>query len=425
MTAAMTNPASLSAAPAPASGYDVEAVRADFPILASVMHGNKPLVFLDSAASAQKPRPVLDVERDFYEREYANIHRGAYWLSEQATRRYEEARAKVRAFVNAEHDHEIVFTRGATEAINLVAAAWGRAMLREGDEIVVTCMEHHSNIVPWQMLRDEKGLVFRVAPVNDDGSLDVEGLKTLLTNRTRIVAVTHVSNVLGTVNPIREITRAAHAVGAVVMVDGCQAAPHLPIDVRALDADFYAFSGHKVYGPTGIGVLYGKQDLLDAMPPYQGGGDMIASVSFETSTWAPLPAKFEAGTPAIAQAVGLGAAIDYLTGLGLDAVSAHEHDLLDYANARLAEVPGLTPVGTAPGKASVLSFTTDWAHPHDLATLLDRYGIAVRVGHHCAEPLMHRFGISGTSRASFGLYNTRAEADALVEGLFKARAFLA
>ena len=396
--------------------YDVEAVRGDFPILAREVHG-RPLVFLDSAASAQKPRQVLDTVRNLYECEYANVHRGAYWLSERATDRYEAARATVRGFINAASSREIVFTRNATEAINLVAASYGRRFMRSGDEVLISEMEHHSNIVPWQMLRDEMGIVLKICPVSDDGAFLMDAFTRLLGPRTRLVAITHMSNVLGTIVPVAEVVRAAHAAGAKVLIDGCQGVLHMPVDVQALDCDFYAFSGHKLYGPSGIGVLYGREEILDAMPPYMGGGEMIASVTFEETNWAPLPHKFEAGTPAIAQAIGLGAAIDYVSGIGLDTIAAHEGDLLTYATQRLAAVEGLNFIGTAPGKGSVVSFTLDGVHPHDIATVVDRAGVAIRAGHHCAQPLMARMGLTATARASFALYNRREDADALAEAL--------
>ncbi len=407
-----------------ASGYDVEAVRRDFPILARAVHG-RPLVFLDSAASAQKPTQVLDAVRGVYEQEYANVHRGAYWLSERATDSFEGARETVRQFINAADRREVVFTRNATESINLVAASYGRTFLQPGDEIVITEMEHHSNIVPWQFLRDEKGIVLKVAPVSDDGVFLLDEFERLLGSRTKLVALTHVSNVLGTVVPVEDVVKLAHDAGAKVLIDGCQAVMHMPVDVQALDCDFYVFSGHKFYGPSGIGVLYGKADLLNAMPPYMGGGEMIKTVSFERSTWADLPHKFEAGTPAIAQAIGLGAAIDYVNDMGLDSIGAHEADLLRYATQRLSAVEGLKVIGTAPGKASVISFTLDCAHPHDIATIVDRAGVAIRAGHHCALPLMERMGIPAAARASFGLYNTRADADALANALETVREIFA
>ncbi len=398
------------------TSYDVERVRADFPILGKLVRG-RPLVYLDSTASAQKPLAVIEAERFVYAEEYANIHRGLYYLSERATERYEASRKTVQRFLNARHSHEIVFTRSTTESINLVAASYGRHFLQAGDEIVVTHLEHHSNIVPWQMLRDEKGVVIKVLPVSDAGEVSLEDLAGLLGPRTKLVSVAHISNVLGTILPVADIVRLAHAAGAKVLLDGAQAVMHQTVDVQALDCDFYAFSGHKLYGPTGIGVLYGKEELLDAMPPYQGGGDMIRSVSFEKTTWAPLPAKFEAGTPAIAQVAGLGAAIDYVTALGLDRIAQHENDLLDYATRRLTALPGLRPIGTAANKAAVFSFVLECAHPHDIAQILDNAGVAVRAGHHCAQPLMVRFGVPATARASFGLYNTRGEVDALVAAL--------
>ncbi|MCZ6454455.1 MAG: cysteine desulfurase [Alphaproteobacteria bacterium] len=396
--------------------FDVVGVRADFPILTRTMRG-KPLVFLDSAASAQKPRQVIDAMRDVYEREYANVHRGLYEISEAVTARYEGVRETIRGFINAAHTHEIIFTRNATESINLVAASYGRAFLEEGDEIIISELEHHSNIVPWQMLRDEKGVVLRVAPISDDGELVMSEFEKLLGSRTKLVALAHMSNVLGTILPVAEITRLAHAAGAKVLLDGCQSVTHMPVDVREIGCDFYVFSGHKLYGPSGIGVLYAREDLLEAMPPYMGGGDMIASVTFEKTTWAKLPHKFEAGTPAIAQAIGLGAAIDYVSALGLEQIGAHEQDILNYGTQQLSSIDGLHLVGTAPAKASVLSFTLDCAHPHDIATVIDRTGVAVRAGHHCAQPLMARLDIPATVRASIGMYNTRADIDVLVTAL--------
>ena len=399
-----------------AASLDVDSVRKDFPILSREIHGKK-LVFLDSAASAQKPRQVIEAVDYLYENEYANVHRGIHWLSERATDRMESARETVRAFLNAGSTREIVFTRSTTESINLVASSWGRKFLKAGDEIILSEMEHHSNIIPWQFLRDEKGVVIRIAPITDDGELRLDELAKLLGPRTKLVAITHISNVLGTVLPVKEIVRMAHDVGAKVLLDGAQAVTHLSVDVRDLDCDFYAFSGHKLYGPSGIGVLYGKEELLDAMPPYMGGGEMIRSVTFGKSEWADLPYKFEAGTPAIAQAVGLGAAIDYVTGLGMDNIAVHEQDLLSYATQRLSSIDVLKFFGTAAGKASVVSFTLDCAHPHDVGTLVDRAGVAIRVGHHCAQPLMDRMGVAATARASFGLYNTRDEIDTLCEAL--------
>ncbi len=409
---------------ATAVDYDVDGIRRDFPILAREVHG-RPLVYLDNASSAQKPRAVIDTERAVYEEEYANVHRGLYWLSERATDRFEGAREKVRRFINAAHGREVIFTRNATEAINLVAATWGRTFLEAGDEIVISEMEHHANFVPWQVLRDEKGIVMRQAPIGDDGEFLMDAFAKLLGPKTKLVAITQMSNVLGTVLPVADIVRMAHDVGAKVLIDGCQGVTHLPVDVQAMDCDFYVFSGHKLYGPSGIGVLYGKEELLDAMPPYQTGGDMIRSVTFEKTTWAPLPNKFEAGTPAIAQAIALGAAIDYLTGIGMERIAAHERDLLTYATQRLSAVDGLRIIGTAPGKASVISFDLDCAHPHDVATIADRAAVAVRAGHHCAQPLMERLGVPATTRASFGLYNTRADADSLAEAMEQVRRIFA
>lgn len=404
--------------------YDVERIRADFPILSTTVHG-KPLVYLDNGASAQKPRQVIGRMAEVYEAGYANVHRGLHYLSEKATDDYEGSREAVRAFLGAASTSEIVFTRNTTEAINLVASSWGRANLKPGDEIIITYMEHHSNIVPWQMLRDEKGLVLKAVKPGAGGAFDMEGFKALLTDRTRLVAVCHVSNVLGTVVPVKEVTRLAHEAGAAVLLDGSQAVQHIPVDVKDIDCDFYCFTGHKLYGPSGIGVLYGKEAVLDAMPPYQGGGDMISSVTIESSEWADLPAKFEAGTPAIAQAIGLGAAIDYVTGIGLDRIAEHERDLLTYATQRLASVEGLTILGTAAGKVSLATFTMDCAHPHDISTIVDQQGVAVRAGHHCAQPLMDFYDVGSTTRASFALYNTREEIDALVEALDKVRQIFA
>ncbi|HEY5656348.1 MAG TPA: cysteine desulfurase [Myxococcota bacterium] len=395
--------------------FDPERARKDFPILSQRVHG-KPLVFLDSAASAQKPQPVIDAISHFYATDYANIHRGVYELSRRATEAVEEARRKVARFIGAD-PQEIVFVRNATEAINLVAATYGREHVREGDEVLITHMEHHANIVPWQRLCEEKGAALRVAPIDDRGQLVLEEFEALLTPRTRIVSIAHVSNALGTVNPVAEIVRRAHARDIPVLVDGAQAVPHGKIDVRALDCDFYAFSGHKLFGPSGIGVLYGKAARLAAMPPYMGGGEMILSVSFEKTIYREPPYRFEAGTPDIAGVVGLGAAIDYLATQDLDAVAAHESELLAYATDALSAIPDLRIIGTAEQKASVLSFVLDGVHPHDIGTILDREGIAVRTGHHCAQPVMQRFGVPATARASFALYNTRADVDALVRGL--------
>lgn len=398
--------------------YPIEQIRADFPILSRPIKG-KPLIYLDSTASAMKPRQVIDEESRVYQEEYANIHRGVYYLSAKATERYEQARKKIQAFLNAKKSCEIIYTRNTTESINLVASSYGRKFLKEGDEIVITGLEHHSNIVPWQFLREEKGIVLKVVPVEEDGSISLEKYAALLTPRTKLVAAAHISNVMGTILPVAEMIRLAHEIGAKVLLDGAQAVMHQPVDVQALDVDFYAFSGHKLYGPTGIGVLYGKEELLNAMPPYQGGGDMIASVSFEKTTYAPLPSKFEAGTPAIVQAIGLGAAIDYVQSIGLDRIRDYENELLDYATIRLNQMEGLRIIGTTPNKASVVSFVLDYAHPHDIAQIFDAAGVSIRAGHHCAQPLMTQFCIPATARASFGMYNTKAEIDALVGAVRK------
>jgi cysteine desulfurase/selenocysteine lyase len=395
---------------------DMARYRADFPILASRVY-DKPLVFLDSAASAQKPQCVIDAVRFCYEHEYANIHRGVYWLSQQATQAYEETRVKVQRFLNAASADEIIFTKGATEAINLVAASYGGSALGAGDEIILSHLEHHANIVPWQLLRQRIGIEIKVAPIDDQGNFLLKEFEKLLSPRTRMVAITHGSNALGTIPPAAEIIRLAHATGAVVLLDGAQGAVHGAVDVQALDADFYAFSGHKLYGPSGIGVLYGKAALLEAMPPYQGGGDMIRHVTFEKTEFAEIPSRFEAGTPHIAGAYGLSAAIDYVSAIGMETIAAHDQELLAYATARLAEINSLRLIGTADDKAGILSFELDGVHAHDIGTILDREGIAVRVGHHCAQPLMDRFGVTGTVRASFGLYNNKADIDALVTAL--------
>jgi cysteine desulfurase / selenocysteine lyase len=406
--------------PAPPACVDVARVRAEFPILATRVHG-KPLVYLDNAATTQKPQAVIEGLSQYYRTENANIHRGVHYLSQLATDGYEGAREKVARFLNAASAREIVFVRGATEGINLVAQSYGRSALRPGDEILITGMEHHSNIVPWQLLAEQTGTVLRVAPLTDAGELDLGAFDALLGSRTRLVAVVHLSNALGTVNPVRQITAAAHRLGIPVLVDGAQSAPHLPVDVRALDCDFFVFSGHKLFGPTGIGVLYGREALLDCMPPWQGGGDMISSVTFERSTWADLPAKFEAGTPHIAGAIGLGAAIDWLSAIGLESVAAYEDELLSYATAEVGQIAGVRLIGTAQNRASILSFALDGVHAHDVGQVLDLEGIAIRAGHHCAQPVMQRYGIAATARASFALYNTRAEVDALVAGLARVK----
>jgi cysteine desulfurase / selenocysteine lyase len=398
--------------------FIVEKIRKDFPILRQKIHG-KPLVYLDNAATTQKPLAVIEA-LDTYYREYnANIHRGLHLLSEKATQAFEAARLKAQGFLNAADAREIVFTRGATEGINLVAQTWGRQNLKAGDEVIVTAMEHHSNIVPWQMLCGERGAQLKVAPMDDSGTLLLPELEKLFAPNTRLLAITHVSNALGTVNPIQAIVKMAHAKGVKVLVDGAQAVPHAPVDVQQLDCDFYVFSGHKVYGPTGIGVLYGKYQWLDQMPPYQGGGDMITSVTFEKTLYKKPPQKFEAGTPAIAEVIGLGAAIDYVTKIGLSNISAHEHDLLRYGTEKLAAIPALKLIGTAKEKAGVLSFTLGGIHPHDTGTILDRQGVAIRAGHHCAQPVMDRFQVPATARASLGLYNTREEIDALSKAIRK------
>ncbi len=404
----------------PPEPFDVERIRQDFPILAQKAHG-RPLVYLDNAATTQKPREVLEAVSRYYERDNANVHRGIHMLSEQATAEFEEARAKVAQFLGAADPSEIVFVRGTTEAINLVAQAFGRTAVGPGDEVLITAMEHHSNIVPWQMLCQEKGARLVVAPVDDAGELVLPELERLIGPRTRLVSVMHVSNVLGTVNPVKRIVEMAHAGGAAVLVDGAQAVPHVPVDVRDIGCDFYAFSGHKLFGPTGIGVLYGKLERLEAMPPWQGGGDMILSVTFEKTTYNRPPYKFEAGTPDIAGAVGLGAAIDYLRSMDLESAFAHEHALIEYGTRALEQVPGLRLLGRARQRTGALSFVLADVHPHDIGTILDREGVAIRAGHHCAQPLMKRYGLAATARASLAFYNTREEIDALVRGLGRVR----
>ena len=391
---------------------DLQKIRGDFPILRRTVHGRS-LVYLDNAATTQKPQAVLDALTRYYGESNANVHRGVHHLSELATTAYEAARSKVRAFFNAARDCEIVFTRNATEGINLVAQAFVRRRLQPGDEVLISAMEHHSNIVPWQLVCEERGARLRVAPIDDRGELLLDELERLLNDRTRLVAITHMSNALGTINPIAEITRLAHARGIPVLVDGSQAAYHMPVDVRLLDVDFYVATGHKLYGPTGIGVLYGREALLEAMPPFLGGGDMIASVTFEKSTWNALPYKFEAGTPHIEGAIGLGAALDYVSSVGFAAISAHERELLAHGTEVLESTPGVRLIGTARHKASILSFVMANIHPHDIGTIVDREGIAIRTGHHCAQPVMERFGVPATARASLAMYNTREELDAL------------
>jgi cysteine desulfurase/selenocysteine lyase len=401
-------------------GFDVDRIREDFPVLKQTVHG-KPLVYLDSAATAQKPSIVVEAIRRFHEVDCANIHRGVHELSQRSTAAYEETRAKAKKFLNARSKQELIFVRGTTEGINLVASSWGRKNVKPGDEIIISAMEHHSNIVPWQMLCEQQEAKLRVIPMNDRGELLLEEYEKLLNPRTRMVAVAHVSNALGTINPIRRIIELAHRQGALALIDGAQAAPHMKVDVQALDADFYTLSGHKVFGPTGIGVLYGKSKLLNAMPPYQGGGDMIRTVTFEKTTYNELPYKFEAGTPNIAGGIGMGAALDYVNHIGMDRISAYEHELLIYGTEAISQVPGLRIIGTAREKAAVLSFVIEGIHPHDIGTVLDRQGIAVRTGHHCAQPVMDRFGVPATTRASLAFYNTTAELDALAEGLRKVK----
>ncbi len=403
-----------------AASYDVQRIREDFPILSQQVRG-RPLVYLDNAATTQKPRHVIDAVTRYYSQQNANIHRGVHYLSEQATAAYESVRDRARAFVNAHEAAEIVFVRGTTEAVNLVAESFGRPRLKRGDEIVLTTMEHHSNIVPWQLLCERTGARLRVAPIDDAGDVVLDEYAKLLSAKTRIVAVAHISNALGTINPVQRMVEMAHDAGAVVLVDGAQAAAHARIDVQALGCDFYTVSGHKMFAPTGIGFLYGKRALLEDMDPYQGGGDMIASVTFEKTTYNRLPHKFEAGTPHISGVVGLGAAIDYLRRTGLEAIAAHEHDVLEYATRKIGALPGVKLVGTAQRKAAILGFTLDDVHPHDVGTILDQEGVAVRAGHHCAQPVMERFGVAATVRASFAMYNTREEVDALEQALLKVK----
>ncbi len=402
------------------AGFDVEKIREDFPVLKQKVHG-KPLVYLDNAATAQKPFAVIDAIRRFHEVDCANIHRGVHELSQRSTAAYEETRSKARKFLNARTKNELIFVRGTTEGINLVASSWGRRNVKPGDEIIISALEHHSNIVPWQMLCEDKGAHLRVIPMNDRGELLMDEYEKLLSPRTRMVAVAHVSNALGTINPVRQIIEKAHNAGALALIDGAQAAPHMTIDVQALDADFYTLSGHKLFGPTGIGILYGKSKLLNAMPPYQGGGDMIRTVTFEKTTYNDLPYKFEAGTPNIAGGIGLGAAFDYVNRIGMEKIGAYEHELLVYGTQALSEIPGLRLIGTAREKAAVLSFVIEGIHPHDIGTVLDRQGIAVRTGHHCAQPVMDRFQVPATTRASLAFYNTAAEIDALAAGLRKVK----
>ena len=403
-----------------ADSWDLSRYAADFPILAQQVRG-KPLVYLDNAATTQKPAAVIRTVSEFYEQHNSNVHRGVHLLSQRATQLYEDSREKVRAFLNAASTKEIVFTRGTTEAINLVASAWGRETLKPGDEVLISWMEHHSNIVPWQMVCQQTGATLKVIPINDAGELDLEAFESLLSTRTKMLAITAVSNALGTVNPLPTLIEKAHGVGALVLVDGAQLIPHAAVDVQALDCDFLAFSSHKLYGPTGVGVLYGKEAGLHAMAPYQGGGDMIRTVSFERTTYAALPNKFEAGTPNIAGAIGLGAAIDYVSGIGMNAIAQHEAAILEYGTAQLLAVPGLRMIGTAKRKAGVLSFVLEGVHPHDIGTIVDMHGVAIRTGHHCAQPVMDRFRIPATARASLALYSSRADIDALVRALSKVK----
>jgi len=411
-----SGPAALRKEPGELTPFDVEKIRADFPILKMRVRG-KPLIYLDNAASTQKPTAVIDAYNVFYSGCYSNIHRGVYHLSETATKAYEDAREKARAFMNAARVEETVFVRGTTEGINLVANAYGQKHFREGDEVVITHLEHHSNIVPWQMICDRTGAVLRVVPINDRGEVMMDEFEKILGPKTKFVAVNHVSNALGTVNPVKKIIEMAHQWNAPVLIDGAQAVAHTPVDVQDLDVDFYVYSGHKLFGPTGVGVLYGKYDQLDALPPYQGGGDMIRSVTFEKTTYNSVPYRFEAGTPNIAGAIGLGAAIDYLTEIGLREIAAYEEEVFDYANDALTSIPGLRLIGTAEQRVSVFSFVMEGMHPHDIGTILDQEGVAVRTGHHCAQPVMERFGIPATARASLALYNTKEEIDHLVRGI--------
>ncbi len=400
--------------------FDVYEVRKDFPVLHQTVNGH-PLVYLDNGATSQKPRAVIDTVSHYYETYNANIHRGVHFLSENATREYEAARDRVQRFINAADRREIIFVRGTTEGINLVAQAYGRPRLKPGDEIVISTMEHHSNIVPWQMLCQQTGAKLKVVPVTDEGEFDFDAYLRLLRPKTRIVATVHLSNSLGTINPVKKIVEAARQHGAVTLLDGAQAVPHIAVDVQDIGVDFYAFSGHKVFGPTGIGVLYGRQELLDSMEPYQGGGDMIRTVSFEETTYNDLPYKFEAGTPNIVGAIGLAAALDYVSELGIDAIAAYEDDVVAYATDKVADIPGVRIIGTAPEKSGIISFLMDGVHPHDIGTVLDSQGVAIRAGHHCTMPLMKRFGVAATSRASFALYNTKEEADTLVAAIWKVK----
>jgi len=402
--------------------FDVQTIRAQFPALDQSVHG-KPLIYLDNAATSQKPLPVIEAIDDYYRAYNSNVHRGLHALSEKATAEYEGAREKVRRFINAESVEQVIFTRGTTEAINLVAQSWARTHLAQGDEVLITHMEHHSNIVPWQIVCEQTGATLKVVPITDAGELDMDAFDELLSDRTKLVSVVAVSNSLGTVNPIKQIIDAANQVGAVTLIDAAQAVPHGPVDVESLGCDFFAFSGHKVFGPTGIGVLYGRKELLEAMPPYQGGGDMISSVTFEKTEWNVLPYKFEAGTPHVEGGIGLGVALDWFSALDHDAVAAHERDLIDYGMQRLSEIDGLRPIGTAPGKIAAMSFVLEGIHAYDIGPVLDRMGVAVRTGHHCTQPVMDRFGVKATIRASLALYNTRDDIDVLIDSIEKAKTF--
>jgi cysteine desulfurase / selenocysteine lyase len=418
MKSLVTTSSSVSSALIASAGLDVTRIREDFPILKQKVHG-KPLVYLDNAATSQKPQAVIDSEVELYSEYFSNVHRGVHLLSQRSTDAFEKAREKIQNFLNAKSSQEIIFTRGTTEGINLVAQTYGQQHVQAGDEILISAMEHHSNIVPWQMLCAQKGAILKVIPINDEGEILLDEYEKLLSERTRLVGIVHLSNALGTINPIQQMIAMAHQRGIPVLVDGAQAVPHIAADVQALDCDFYVFSGHKLFGPTGIGVLYGKKELLETMPPYQGGGDMILSVSFEKTEYNVLPFRFEAGTPNIAGAIALGAAIDYVQEIGLDKIAAYEDKLLAHATEAIAEIPGIRLIGTARNKASVLSFLIEGIHPHDIGTILDREGIAIRAGHHCAQPVMKRFGVPATARASFAFYNTLEEVDALVAGIRK------
>jgi len=398
---------------------DIEKIRSDFPILSREVNG-KPLVYLDNGASSQKPQQVIDVISHYYEHENSNIHRGVHTLSQEATTAYEDSRKTVQAFINAEHDHEVIFTAGTTESINLVVSSFGKKFLEKGDEIIISTMEHHSNIVPWQMICEEKGAILKVVPINDKGEFLMAEFEQLLSEKTKMVAVTHVSNTLGSINPVKEIIEKTHKNGSLVLIDGAQAVPHTKVDVQELDCDFYVFSGHKMFGPTGVGILYGKEAILNSLPPYQGGGDMIKTVTFEKTTYNTLPHKLEAGTPNIAGGIGLAAAINYMNAIGIDNIEAYEHELLIYATAQIKQIEGVQIIGEAENKASVLSFLVEGAHPSDIGMIIDKLGVAIRTGHHCTQPLMERFEIQGTARASFAFYNTFTEIDIFITALKRA-----